>query len=124
MAGKHTGEDAIIIDVTPQGAGVLISCPLVTGQMVKLKFPMPRELRAYDYSAQNYEVWGIVRYSIKEDRKDSVADSYEIGIAFSGKEAPPEYLTTPETLFDIKPVPKRDGLWALRLLPRESSRHG
>lgn len=123
MAGKHTSEDALIVDVAPQGAGVLLSCPLQTGQMVKLKFPMPRELRSYDYSARNYEVWGVVRYAIKDNREDFV-DRYEIGIAFLGRDAPPQYLAAPETLFDIKPVPKRDGLWSVRLLPRVSSRYG
>jgi hypothetical protein len=122
IAGQHTSEDALIVDVAQQGAGVLISRPLETGQMVKLKFAMPRQLRSYDYSVRNYEVWGVVRYATKDHRHDS-SDRYEIGIAFMGKDAPPEYLAAPETLFDIRPVPKRDGLWAVRLLPRVSDRH-
>lgn len=121
MAGKHTSDDVLIVDVAPQGAGVLISCALEPGQIVKLKFPMPRELRSYDYSARNYEVWGVVRYAIKDNRQDSV-EGYEIGIAFLGREAPPEYLAAPDTLFDLKPVPKRDGFWLVRLLPRGSGR--
>lgn len=124
IAGKHVTENVLIIDVTPQGAGVLISRRLQTGQMVKLRFPMPRELRAYDHRALDYEVWGIVRYAIKNNGPDSGAGSYEIGIAFSGREAPPEYLSNPETLFDLKPVPKRDGLWSLRLLSRGSNWNG
>lgn len=122
--GSHTSEDALIIDITPQGAGALISRPLEPGQLVKLKFPMPREFRAYDYSRRNYEVWGVVRYVTKDVRHDPAADSYEIGIAFSGKEAPSEYLAAPQTLFDLKPVPKRDGLWSLRPLPRTPNQSG
>ena len=118
--GKQATSEALILNVTPQGAGALIPCPLQLGQMIKLRFPMPRELRLYDLRTAFYEIWGVVRFVGKAPGQEEVDDRYEIGIAFTGKDAPPEYLANPETLFDLKPMPRRDGLWSVRIAPRVS----
>ena len=120
--GRPTTSEALILIVTPQGAGVVISCPLHYGQMVQLRFRMPRELRLYDLHASLYEIWGVVRFVVKAPGQEEVEDRYEIGIAFTGKTAPPQYLDNPETLFDLKPMPRRDGLWSVRTAPRVADR--
>jgi hypothetical protein len=127
-AGAHTSEDVLIINVTLQGAGILLSSPLRIGQMIKVQFAMPIELRCYDANARFYEIWGVVRFVSEvpppvvseETPGESTAYRYEIGVAFSGKQPPSQYLTDPETIFDIKPVRRRDGLWSVRIAPRFS----
>lgn len=126
LDGSHTTEDVLIINVSVQGAGALVSSSLRIGQMVKLKFAMPRGLRCYDVSARVYEIWGVVRFvgpvpaAVSEAHPDlDLTNRYEIGVAFSGNQPPPQYLVDPETLFDIKPVQRRDGLWSLRTAPRK-----
>jgi hypothetical protein len=120
--GGYTTSEALILNITPHGAGALISCPLQYGQMVKLRFPMPPELRLYDLHSSHYEIWGVVRFIGEAPRAEDeeAGDRYEIGIAFTGKDAPPEYLANPKTLFDLKPMPRRDGLWVTRTAPRVS----
>jgi hypothetical protein len=125
LAGRHTTTEVLIINVTYQGAGVLLSKPLRIGQMLRVKFAMPRKLRCYDVNELEYEIWGVVRFVGQANPEVSkphlakpMAARYEIGIAFSGKQPPPQYLADPETLFDIKPVPRRDGLWSLRRASR------
>ena len=125
LAGVRTTENILIINVTLQGAGVLLSSSLQVGQMIKFEFAMPREFRCYDVGARVYEIWGVVRYVgpvptgvIAAHPELDLTDHYEVGVAFSGKFPPPEYLANPDTLFDIKPMPRRDGLWALRRAPR------
>ncbi len=124
-AGAHVTEDVLVVDVSLQGAGVLLSNELLVGQMVQVKFAMPRELRCYNVSARIYEIWGVVRFivsvppTVMEAHPElDLTYRYEIGLAFCGKQPPPQYFTNPETLFDIKPVPRRDGLWSLRTAPR------
>jgi hypothetical protein len=125
-AGAHTTEDVLIINVTRQGAGILLSSQLRIGQMIKVRFAMPIGLRCYDASARVYEIWGVVRFVgqapplmvSEEQPEETVAYPYEIGVAFSGKQPPSQYLSNPETLFAIKPVPRRDGLWSVRIASR------
>lgn len=123
--GAHVTEDVLIVDVSLQGAGVLLSNSLRVGQMVQVKFAMPREFRCYDVSARIYEIWGVVRFVvpvpptvIAAHPELDLSYSHEIGLAFCGKHPPPQYFNNPETLFDIRPVPRRGGLWSLRTAER------
>lgn len=115
--GSHHSSEVVILNVSVNGAGILIACPLRKGQMVKLRFPMPREFRLFDFGASRYEIWGVVRFVGGMQTDEIVGDRYEIGLAFTDKYPPPQYLDDPATLFELKPAPKRDGLWSVRKAP-------
>src|SRR4051794_34366702 len=78
--GRLTISEAHIINITPHGAGALISCALQHGQMVKLRFPMPQDLRLYDLRMPQYEIWGVVRYvgEVHRDEEEEVEVEVEV----------------------------------------------
>ena len=92
-------------DVSAFGAGFLLKRPIKRGRLVLLTIPMPRQLRSYDYAEPQYKIWGLVRRCIPTGR-NAQEPEYSIGVAFTGKKPPEEYLEHPSRLYDIT---HRDG---------------
>ena len=87
-------------DVSAFGAGFLLKRPIKRGRLVQLTIPMPRQLRSFDYAEPQYKIWGIVRRCIPTG-DNAVLPEYSIGVAFTGKKPPENYLEHPSRLYDI-----------------------
>lgn len=100
------------IDVTPFGAGFILSRPIKIGRLLLLTLPMPRQLRCYDHLEANYQVWCLVRHvrAMKGETSDHTV--YSIGVAFIGKYPPASYNDYPETLYEAQ-EPNEVGFWRL-----------
>jgi hypothetical protein len=81
--------------VSPFGAGFAIRVPVAIGQLVQLTAPLPQKLRRFDYSEQQYRVWGLVRYCNPGN------SAYEIGVAFLGKHAPASYHEDSTAIYEL-----------------------
>jgi hypothetical protein len=89
-----------LIDVSAFGAGFHLKRPIKRGRLVLMTVPMPRQLRSYDYGEPQYKIWGLVRRCLSIGRAAAVPE-YSIGVAFIGKNPPPDYLEHPSMLYDI-----------------------
>ena len=65
------------------------------------------------------QIWSVVRTVKEKTVADSDEPSFEVGVAFIGKSAPPNFLSDPTKRYDLKPAPSREGLWQVR----ERARH-
>ena len=100
-------------DVSAFGAGFVLKRPLRRGRLVILTLPMPRQLRAYDFSDPQYRVWALVRRCITLATNRGEPE-YAIGVAFAGKSPPIGYLEHPSMLYDISHREAGStGLWHL-----------
>jgi hypothetical protein len=101
------------IDVTPFGAGFMLSRPVKIGKLLLLALPMPRQLRCFDHLESQYKVWCLVRHVrvIKDNATQNTI--YSIGVAFIGKYPPASYNDSPETLYEVI-EPNEIGFWRLR----------
>ncbi len=86
-------------DVSAFGAGFNLKRPIKRGRLVQMTVPMPRQLRSFDYSEPQYKIWGLVRRCLSIGRTS--APEYSIGVAFIGKNPPPDYLEHPSMIYDI-----------------------
>lgn len=87
-------------DVSAFGAGFSMKRPIKRGRLVLMTVPMPRQLRSFDYSEPQYKIWGLVRRCLSIGRSAATPE-YSIGVAFIGKNPPPDYLEHPSMLYDI-----------------------
>jgi hypothetical protein len=87
-------------DVSAFGAGFSLKRPIKRGRLVQMTLPMPRQLRAFDYSEPQYKVWGLVRRCLSIG-KTSKTPEYSIGVAFIGKTPPQDFSEHPSRLYDI-----------------------
>lgn len=87
-------------DISAFGAGFILKKPIRRGRLVHLTLPMPRQLRSFDYSESQYKVWALVRRCISVGRTANAAE-YSIGVAFTGKNPPVDYLQHPSLLYDL-----------------------
>jgi len=110
-------------DVSAFGAGFTLKRPIKQGRMVKMTIPMPRQLRSFDFSEPQYRVWGVVRRCISIGRS-SQDPEFSIGVAFTGRKPPDDYLEHPSMLYDLAHRQEdSDGLWRLtplNLMARDS----
>jgi hypothetical protein len=106
-----------LIDVTPSGARVRLKRQIRRGQLLRLMMALPRQMRCYDFTEQQYVVWGVVRHvtAIVAEGEASDAISFDVGLAFVGKRPPESYEQDPTTIYDVESVPGKDGLWQLRI---------
>jgi PilZ domain len=81
--------------VSPFGAGFILQRQVYVGQLVLLTAPLPQKLRRFDYSEQQYRVWGLVRHC---NLNESI---YEVGVAFLGKHPPSSYIENPAKIYDL-----------------------
>jgi len=98
-----------LTDISAFGAGFSLKRPLKRGRLVLLTVPMPRQLRCFDYSDAQYRVWSLVRRCIPV-RNDKDEIRYSVGVAFTGKNPPSNYLDDPSTLYEITHR-EEEGLW-------------
>ena len=87
-------------DVSAFGAGFVLKRPIKRGRLVQLTIPMPRQLRSFDYAEPQYKIWGLVRRCIPTG-KTAQTPEYSIGVAFTGKKPPENYIEHPSRLYDL-----------------------
>ncbi|MBK9162729.1 MAG: PilZ domain-containing protein [Acidobacteria bacterium] len=103
-------EVADVVSYSPTGAGFYMARQVSPGQLISLMLPLPAEMRCYDHDKEFYRVWGVVQFCQKLNGEDN--ESYHIGVAFTGKNAPPSYNEDPERHFRICGM-NTDGLWRI-----------
>jgi hypothetical protein len=88
-----------LINVTPFGAGFTLKRPTERGRLLHMTIPMPRQLRVFDHVEDQYRIWAIVRYV--KGKISSGKQTFEVGVAFIGKQAPASYEKEPWKRYDI-----------------------
>ncbi|HEX8143858.1 MAG TPA: PilZ domain-containing protein [Pyrinomonadaceae bacterium] len=112
-----------LLDVTPFGARLVVGRPVGWGQLLRLMMLMPRQMRCYDFTEEQYVIWGVVRHAtpVTPERLAAPAQ-FDVGLAFIGKRPPASYEKDPTTLYDVEPVQGQNGMWQLRIFPGEAPR--
>ena len=118
-AGHEWIEMSRLTDVTPFGAGFMLSHPTEIGRLLHLTMPMPRQLRCFDHIEDQYRVWALVRRVVPRMERgpaggDEAQLRYEIGVAFTGKNPPASYVREPATRYEIDVLSAENNLWQLR----------
>lgn len=110
----HWTEVTRLEDVTPFGTGFTLTRPTEMGRLLHLTLLMPRQLRCFDHTEQQYRVWSIVR-KVKALKSNSAGvPQFGIGVAFIGKHAPASFEKDPATRYDIEPGATASDLWHVR----------
>ena len=111
-------ETTLTEQVSVCGLGFTLSQPIEPKRLVHLVLPMPKSLRLFDYSKEQYDVWGVVRYLklIKSDISDQIR--VMVGTALIGGKPPTSFLINPKTSYDLKPFLRNQSFWDSRELPR------
>lgn len=111
-----------LMDVTPFGARFTLTRPTERGRLLHLTLPMPRQLRCFDHVEDQYRVWALVRHVTRHAQRGRWAEkldaSYEVGVAFTGKNPPASYTRDPSTLYDADALASGESLWQLRELDK------
>lgn len=120
--GQEWVEESQISELAQNGAGFLLKRPVEPGRLIHLTLPMPRKFRVFDYLAEEYRIWAVVRYvrMLQPDISDAIR--VNVGTAFIGKTPPASFLQNPKTRYDLKPVLMKDKLWDVREMPRNAGR--
>lgn len=100
------------------GVSFTLSHPIEPQRLVKLRLPMPKQLRLFDYGKPFYEVWGIVRYLKLLETEEPDKIRVMVGAALTGSNPPKSFLNNPKTLYDLKPFLRNKSFWDSRELPR------
>jgi hypothetical protein len=90
-----------LIDVTPFGAGFSLKRPVEKGRLVHMTIPMPRQLRVFDHSEDQYKVWALVRYVRPLPPVGGKPPLFEVGVAFVGKQPPRSYEGDPSKRYEV-----------------------
>lgn len=100
-----------LLDVTPFGARFVISRPTEEGRLLHLTMPLPRPLRCFDFTEEQYRIWALVR-RVKPLPASAPAalPQFEIGAAFTGKRAPASFERDPATRYEVA-LPDETGVW-------------
>jgi hypothetical protein len=111
-------EKTHLIDITPFGARLRIGRPTETGRLLHLTMPLPRQLRCYDYTDEQYNIWALVRHA-RPLALEAVGGlpRFEIGVAFIGKQPPLSFETNPAERYLIANTPAENNLWGMSVLP-------
>jgi hypothetical protein len=113
-------ESTQLIDVSPFGAKFWLNHPTEPGRLLLLTMRLPRHLRCFDKNELDYRVWALVRYLRTFTSEESSTHRFEVGVAFIGKEPPTSYKMDPTILYELRPVPAKDGQWVAREKPRKT----
>lgn len=89
-----------LIDVTPFGAGFTLKRPVEKGRLLHMTIPMPRQLRVFDHTEDQYRVWALVRY-VRPTGAPGGPQEFEVGVAFIGKQPPRSYQDNPSKRYEI-----------------------
>lgn len=102
-------------DVSAVGARFTVSRAPEVGQLIHLCIRMPAQLRKYDQTAPNYQVWALVRFARPCKFVGGSGNHYEVGAAFVGKKPPESFLADPTIRYHLAPPEMKDGFWRLFL---------
>lgn len=100
-----------LIDVTPFGARFRLSRPTEPGRLLQLTLAMPRKLRVFDHTEDQYRVWCLVRNARLLDPKKDGPALLEVGAAFIGKRPPQSYKEDPNRRYEIAQTKLEAELW-------------
>ncbi|MCP9493999.1 MAG: PilZ domain-containing protein [Pyrinomonadaceae bacterium MAG19_C2-C3] len=106
-----------LIDVTPFGARFALTHATEYGRLLHLSLPLPRPLRCFDHSEDQYRVWVLVRFVKTVEVRNQVS-RFELGVAFIGKHPPASYIEDPATRYEVL-APGPMGLWQLREMTKQ-----
>jgi hypothetical protein len=93
-----------LLNVTPFGAGFTLKRPIEKGRLLHMTIPMPRQLRVFDHVEDQYRVWALVRYVRPTSSPDAKSLTFEVGVAFVGKQPPRSYEGNPSQRFEVGPI--------------------
>ncbi|MBA3768160.1 MAG: PilZ domain-containing protein [Acidobacteria bacterium] len=116
-------EKTQLIDITPFGARLLIGRPTEPGRLLHLTMPLPRQLRCFDYTDEQYNIWALVRHARPLARESNGLPRFEIGVAFIGKHSPLSFETDPARRYEISDAPSDNNLWSMRERPDAEASH-
>ena len=88
-------------NVTPFGAGFSLKRPTEKGRILHMTIPMPRQLRVFDHTEDQYRIWALVRYMRPSTQPETDQVVFDVGVAFIGKRPPVSYETEPWKRYDI-----------------------
>lgn len=111
-------ETSHTVDASSCGAGFTLRRAVEPGRLLQLSLPLPGNLRAFDYFKKDYRMWAVVRYTSAGTPDKEGTTYFTLGVAFVGPQPPDSYLQDPTSLYELKPVRDRWGLWVLRARPR------
>lgn len=106
--GESWKEVADVVAFSATGAGFYMARECSAGRLVSLMLPLPANMRCYDHDKEFYRVWGLVQHCQKSVGDEG--ESYHIGVAFIGKNAPTTYHDEPAQNYRICGM-NGDGLW-------------
>lgn len=98
-------------DVSAYGAGFSLNRPIKRGRLIHMTMPLPRQLRCFDYSEPQYQIWALVRRCILVERRSGT--EYAIGVAFVGQKPPADFFDNPAKLYDILEKGEGSCLWRI-----------
>src|SRR5687768_6458655 len=104
--GDSWKEVADILTVSATGAEFILVRECKVGQLVSLLIPLPPHLRCHDHEKELYRVWGLVQHCTTLKKQNS----FHLGVAFIGKDAPRSYDRDPSQTYRICGM-RENGLW-------------
>jgi len=110
-----------LIDLTPFGASFGLSRPTERGRLLLLTMPMPRQLRAFDHTEDQYRVWALVRSTTWRVAASGAPQSFVVGVAFIGKYPPASFLQNPSRRYEPRGEGERLDVGSLRMMGQERS---
>lgn len=121
--GLERTERSVSQDISTHGARFTLSRRVESGQLLRLKIPMPPQLRRYDYDQAQYEIWAMARF-VRGYRIISAGGAspqqFEIGVAFIGKNAPAGFHEDPAIRYQLEPPPTPGDFWVAREIAPET----
>lgn len=106
--GEPWKEVADVLTVSATGAEFILARERKVGQLVSLLIPLPAHLRCHDHDKELYRVWGLVQHCTPLKKQNS----FHLGVAFIGKDAPRSYDRDPLQTYRICGM-RENGLWKI-----------
>ena len=104
--GEAWKEIADVLTASATGAELVLPRECRVGQLISLLIPLPAHLRCYDHEKDLYRVWGLVQHCTPLKKQES----FHIGVAFVGKDAPRSYDRDPSQTYRVCGM-RENGLW-------------
>lgn len=102
-----------LVDVTPFGARLRLSRPTERGRLLHLTMAMPRKLRVFDHTEDQYRVWAIVRNVRMLNPASEQGALVEVGVAFIGKRPPKSHEQNRALRYEVAQTKLESGLWSV-----------
>ncbi len=107
-------QEVELINISPNGASFYLERKREVGQMVSLLMSPSPEMRRYDFQKKLYRVWGLVQHYYQTSLDGNAV--YYIGVAFTGKFAPPGHRANPSQSYRICGM-NENGFWTVTAVP-------